>query len=114
VASALCDVLIGATLDDVARISAGAVAKLAGLDTPSTATRMVHFAKSAALSPFLGRAAYAGTGIVCVCFGISGDEIRNVIRTQCCRSVEDVKRHLPASQGCGTCRPEIQALLDAE
>ena len=113
-AAALCDVLVGAGVEDASRISAGAVARLGGSDVVTHAARTVHFAKSAALQPFLGRAAYAGTGITCVCFGVSTDEIRTIIRAHGCRTVDDVRRHLPATQGCGTCRPDVQALLDAE
>jgi bacterioferritin-associated ferredoxin len=111
-ASALCEVIIGATVADVSRISIPAVARLGGATTATQACRVVHFAKSAALTPFLGRSALAGNDITCVCFGIPTVEIRDVIRRHRLTTVSEVQEHLPAGSGCGTCRPEIQQLLD--
>ncbi len=112
VASQLCAALIGVAPEDATRTSATAIARLAGVPQGSAAARTVHYALSDALRPFLGRKARSGPGITCTCFGIETETIVETIRRHDLRTVEDVKRHLPASAGCGTCRPEIQDLLD--
>ena len=38
--------------------------------------------------------------------------LRDVIRRHRLTTVSEVQEHLPAGSGCGTCRPEIQQLLD--
>jgi len=111
IASALCDVMIGATVTEVSRISGAAIARLARVEETRPAVRTVHFAKSAALTPFLGRRACAGPDITCVCFGIATAAIRAVIAEHHLTTVAEVREHLPASAGCGTCRPEIERLL---
>jgi bacterioferritin-associated ferredoxin len=111
VASALCEVMVGATIREVSRISGAAIARLARVPESDPAVRTVHFAKSASLTPFLGRQATAGADITCVCFSIPTADIRSVIARHHLTTVDQVKEHLPASSGCGTCRPEIEQLL---
>lgn len=111
VASALCAAMLGATIADLARISVNAVARLGGVDEGSPAARTIFYAKCAALMPFLGRGVYAGTDVVCTCFSITRAAIREAIRAHRCTTVEQLKRHLPASSGCGTCRPDLEELL---
>jgi len=114
IAAALCEALVGATVQEAGRISANAMARLAQVPEGSAAARTVFFAKCASLMPFLGRAAYAGSGITCTCFGIETETIRRTIRKHRLKTVDDIRRHLPATSGCGTCRPEIVDLLDQE
>ncbi len=113
-AESLCTALIGLSAVEAAHVSTAQVAALGGLPPTSTLARLVHFAKSGALRPFLGRRARHGPGVTCTCFGIEASAIVATIRRHGLRTVEQVKQHLPASRGCGTCRPEIQRLLDDE
>ncbi|KQT54801.1 nitrate reductase [Aureimonas sp. Leaf454] len=52
--------------------------------------------------------------LVCSCFGVGADDIRRAIAGPDCRSVGDVGRHLKAGTNCGSCRSEIQGLIDAK
>ena len=49
--------------------------------------------------------------LVCACFGIGVNSITHAIATQGLTSVEAVGRALRAGTNCGSCRPEIGALL---
>ena len=51
--------------------------------------------------------------LVCACFGVGVNSIAQAIATQGLTSVEAVGRALRAGTNCGSCRPEIGALLQA-
>jgi NAD(P)H-nitrite reductase large subunit len=53
----------------------------------------------------------AGRGVVCYCFGRTGDEIRTLAARKGWRTVGEVSLHLLAGAGCTLCRPEIEAIL---
>jgi bacterioferritin-associated ferredoxin/NifU-like protein involved in Fe-S cluster formation len=114
VADALCAAIVGATLDDASRVSLLDVARMGGVAAATPAARLTHFAKSAALQPRLGRRARHGASLTCTCFQVPTAEIVATIRRHRVRTVEDLKAHLPVTTGCGTCRPDVQRLLDAE
>jgi bacterioferritin-associated ferredoxin/NifU-like protein involved in Fe-S cluster formation len=113
-AEALCAALAGTSLDDASRYSVLDVARLGGVGPTTPAAKIVHYAKSAALQPFFGRRARHGTQLTCTCFHVETAQIVDVIRRRGVRSVEELKRFLPATTGCGTCRPDVQRLIDAE
>jgi len=50
--------------------------------------------------------------LVCSCFGIGINQLLNAIAREGLISVDDVGRVLKAGTNCGSCRPEIQALLE--
>ncbi|KQT69709.1 MULTISPECIES: nitrate reductase [unclassified Aureimonas] len=52
--------------------------------------------------------------LVCSCFGVGADDIRRALAGPDCASVGDVGRHLKAGTNCGSCRSEIQGLIDAK
>jgi bacterioferritin-associated ferredoxin/NifU-like protein involved in Fe-S cluster formation len=112
VAEALCAALVGATFDDAARYSVIDVARLGAVDPTNPAAKLVHYAKSAALRPLLGRRARHGSSVTCTCFNVETHEIIDVIRRRRVKTVEELKRHLPATTGCGTCRPDVQRMID--
>jgi bacterioferritin-associated ferredoxin len=47
---------------------------------------------------------------VCCCLGVTDRSIRTAIRNGAC-SVEDIVRCSGAGSRCGSCKPEIQAML---
>jgi NifU-like protein len=49
--------------------------------------------------------------VVCKCFGISGKEIREVVKLNGLKTVEQVTHYTKAGGGCSTCHPEIQEIL---
>lgn len=112
VASRMCGALLGATLDQASALSIPDLAVLAGLPAAHPAVRTVHFAKSAALLPHLGRRARHGPAITCTCFHVATDAIRAAIRAHGLTTVEQVKDRTKAGCGCGSCRPDVQRLLD--
>ncbi len=110
-ASALCEVLHGATLPQACGISAASIARLARLADDSVGARFAHFAKSAALKPLLQRPEFAALSITCACFSVDEDTIRETARRVGARQVSDLQGHLPVTLGCGNCRPEVEAIL---
>lgn len=112
VASALCRALLGATIDQASALSIPDLARMTGLPERSVVVRTVHFAKSAALLPHLGRRARSGPEITCTCFQVETATIRAAILRHRLTTVEDVRRRTKAGTGCGTCRPDLQKLIE--
>lgn len=50
--------------------------------------------------------------IVCHCFGVTENKIRNAILTYNLRTVDEVTTYTKAGGGCGKCKDEIQKILD--
>ncbi len=50
--------------------------------------------------------------IVCACFGVGGNQITTAARSGC-RTVDAIGAALRAGTNCGSCRPEIRALVEA-
>ena len=111
VAERLCELLEGATIDEAARTSARALARLTGRGEDDPVPRQVAFALGAALTPFLGRRARYGSAMVCTCFSIEETVIRELTEQHRCSSVEELQEHVPVCMGCGTCRPDVQKLI---
>jgi len=112
VAEALCAALVGATIENAARETVLDVARRGGVAPTSPAARLVHFAKSAALRAVLGRRARHGPSVTCTCFHVETRDIAAAIRVHRIRTVEELQRRLPATTGCGTCRPDVQRMID--
>jgi assimilatory nitrate reductase catalytic subunit len=49
---------------------------------------------------------------VCACFGVGRNTLENAIREQGLASVEDIGKALQAGTNCGSCIPELKALLE--
>lgn len=49
--------------------------------------------------------------LICACFGVGANTILHGIATQNLVSVEDIGKALGAGTNCGSCRPELKALL---
>lgn len=113
VAEAMCVFLAGLTIDAASHVSILDVARIGAAPATNAATRTVHFAKSAALLPFLGRRARHGASLTCICFQIPTHELVAAIAKHRIRTVDELRAHLPATTGCGTCRPDVQRLIDA-
>lgn len=61
-----------------------------------------------------GRPASGSPGegpLVCACFGVGQARIRKTAKAQGLASVDDIGRALRAGTNCGSCRPEIRAIL---
>ena len=112
VASRVCGALLGTTLAQASAVTILDVARMGGVRERSPEARTVHFAKSAALLPLLGRSARDGVAITCTCYHVATEVIRAAIRDRGLGTVEQVKDATKACSGCGTCRPDVQRLLD--
>ncbi|MCE9636544.1 MAG: (2Fe-2S)-binding protein [Planctomycetes bacterium] len=111
VASKLCGAVLGATVFQASAVSIPDLALMAGLPLRDPAVRIVHFAKSAAMLPHLGRAAIAGPGITCTCFRVATATIVAAIERMGLRTADQVKDATNAGSGCGSCRPQVEGLI---
>jgi NifU-like protein len=50
--------------------------------------------------------------VVCTCFGVTEEEIERVIRENALTEVEQVTNYCKAGGGCGSCKGEIQRIID--
>lgn len=114
VASRVCEALLGRTVEGASRVTLLDVAALAGLPVRDAVVRTVHFAKSAALLPVLGRGARHGPEVTCTCFLVRTDAIRRSIRRHRIATFDGVRDRTKAGAGCGTCRPDVERLLAEE
>jgi assimilatory nitrate reductase catalytic subunit len=57
------------------------------------------------------QAAGTGGGIVCACFSVGKNSIIDAIREKHLGTTEEVGQCLKAGTNCGSCIPEIKALL---
>jgi assimilatory nitrate reductase catalytic subunit len=51
--------------------------------------------------------------VVCACFSVGINSIRQAIEQRQLHTVDEIGAALRAGTNCGSCRPEIQALIDA-
>jgi len=51
--------------------------------------------------------------LVCACFGVGEEAIREAMLRDGVNSVDAIGRHLKAGTNCGSCIPEIRALVAA-
>lgn len=113
-ASALCAALVGSTVDAAAALSLADVERITSLPRGNPVARTVHFAKSAAVQPLLRARGGGDRPVVCVCFHVTSATIRAAVREHRLTTVDEVRTLTRASAGCGTCRPDVQRLVDAE
>jgi NifU-like protein len=52
--------------------------------------------------------------LICACFGVSEEEIENVINENQAETIEKVGQACNAGTGCGSCRMLIQEIIDAK
>ncbi|MCU0238524.1 MAG: iron-sulfur cluster assembly scaffold protein [Pyrinomonadaceae bacterium] len=63
--------------------------------------------RSSQLEEFIGEKA-----LICTCFGVTEETIENVVLQNDCETVEEVSRICNAGNGCGSCQPLIQEIID--
>lgn len=114
--SALTEMLQGKTLEEAEKITNKDIADyLGGLpDQKMHCSVMGRDALLAAIKNF--REARGGTGekqenLVCVCFGVTRDEIKRVALENGLTTVEQITNYTKAGGGCGGCAHEIEGLL---
>lgn len=113
--SALTELVIGKTLDEALNISNKDIADfLGGLpEEKMHCSVMGQEALDAAISNYRGKAPapVPGERVVCKCFEVTEEKIRKVIIENRLTTVEEVTNYTKAGGGCGTCIPDIEAIL---
>lgn len=115
-ASALTEMIIGKHIDEVEKITNQDIAdELGGLpDQKMHCSVMGKEALEAALSSYRGESAHKKSRVVCQCFGVTEDLIREVVHHNKLKTVEEVTNYTKAGGGCGKCKEDIQKILNDE
>lgn len=117
-AGALTDMIIGKHIDEASKITNQDIAEfLGGLPEQKMHCSVLgKEALEAAIGNYNG-----GTEqirelgrIVCKCFGVTEEKIRQVIQTNNLNSISGVTNYCKAGGGCGKCHGDIQMILDSE
>jgi NifU-like protein len=112
--SVLTEMIKGKTLEEAEKITNQDIADyLGGLpEEKMHCSVMGKEALDAAIAYYRGEAQKEDReDIVCKCFGVTGEEIREVARLNGLKTVEQVTHYTKAGGGCTTCHPEIQEIL---
>ena len=113
--SALTEILKGKTLDEAEKITNQDIAEfLGGLPKEKMhCSVMGQEALEAAIASYKGEQKPAETEerIVCKCFDVSEEKIRRVAIENHLTTVEEISDFTKAGGGCGTCIPDIEAIL---
>jgi NifU-like protein len=116
--SVMTEMIKGLTLDEASKITnKDIVDKLGGLpDAKMHCSVMGMEALQAAIENYRsgkGKPQKKIEGkIVCTCFGVTDKEIEKVVIENNLETVEQVTNYCKAGGGCGSCRGEIQMLID--
>lgn len=117
-ASIMTEMIIGLTLDEASKITnKDIVDKLGGLPEQKMHCSVMGMeALQAAIENYnkgKGTETKKINGkIVCTCFGVTDKEIEKVVIENNLDSVEQVTNYCKAGGGCGSCRGEIQLIID--
>jgi NifU-like protein len=113
--SALTDIIKGKTLDEALTVTNQNIADyLGGLPKEKMhCSVMGREALEAAIANYRGeeRPVEAEEKIICKCFDVSEEKIRKVAIENHLTTVEEVTNYTKAGGGCGTCIPDIEAIL---
>ena len=74
-------------------------------DAPPQWSDLRRHGRRARASPFSGP-------VVCACFGVGLDAIREALASRKAASVEEIGIALRAGTKCGTCLPELRSIVD--
>lgn len=113
--SALTELIKGMTLDEASRVTNQDIALyLGGLPKEKMHCSVMGMeALEAAIADYKGERtpAAAGEKIICKCFEVSEEKIRRVAIENHLTTVEDITNYTKAGGGCGSCIPDIEAIL---
>jgi len=113
--SALTELVKGKTLDEALKVSNQEIAEfLGGLPSEKMhCSVMGQEALEAAIANYRGeeKPVEGEEKIICKCFEVSEDKIRKVAIENHLTTVEEVTNYTKAGGGCGSCIPDIEAIL---
>ncbi len=116
--SALTEMLVGKSVAEAAKLTnQDIVDYLGGLpEEKMHCSVMGAEALEAAIRSYRGQppAPVDEEKIVCKCFGITEDQIREAVRTNALLTVEDVTHYTKAGGGCGQCHDRILEIIEDE
>jgi NifU-like protein len=115
--SVLTEMIRGKTLDEALKITNRDIAEyLGGLpEQKMHCSVMGREALEAAIENYHGggRKKHQLEGkVVCTCFGVTDKEIERVVRENNLTSVEQVTNYCKAGGGCGSCKGEIEKIIE--
>ncbi|MBF0505357.1 MAG: Fe-S cluster assembly protein NifU [Nitrospirae bacterium] len=113
--SALTELVKGKTPDEALKLTNKDIADfLGGLpEEKMHCSVMGKEALEAAIANYRGFVPVpeAGQRLVCKCFDVTEEKLRKVIKENRLTTLEDVTNYTKAGGGCGTCIPDIEAIL---
>ncbi len=115
--SVLTELIKGMTLEEAEKISnQDIVRELGGLpEQKMHCSVMGHDALMTAIQNYRNKGRFAGEKkgtVVCTCFGVTDEEIKEVIRGNNLTTVEQVTNYCKAGGGCGGCGGEIEKIIE--
>jgi NifU-like protein len=113
--SILTEMIIGMPIDEARKITnKDIVDELGGLPPAKMhCSVMGHEALESAIANFYGETCVAEKKekIICQCFNVSEETIKEQIKTNNLKTVEEVTEYTKAGGGCGHCKSAIEAIL---
>lgn len=117
-ASILTEMLIGKTVQEAEKITNQDIADLLGglPEQKMHCSVMGREALEAAIADFKGEPVEKKMKgkIICGCFGVTDDKVREVIRENALDSVAEITNYTKAGGGCGKCKDDLQKILNEE
>lgn len=115
-ASALTELIIGKHIDEVEKVSNQDIADALGGLPPQKmhCSVMGHEALEDAIASYKGIKPEQKSRVVCQCFNVTEDLIREVVEHNKLKTVEEVTNFTKAGGACGKCIDDIQKILDEE
>jgi NifU-like protein len=117
-ASALTEMIKGKTIDEAMNITNDDIARfLGGLpEQKMHCSVMGREALESAIANYRGEKVveHQEVPVICKCFWIAEDKIREVIRENQLTTVEQITNYTKAGGGCGGCIPDLQNILEEE
>jgi len=115
--SVLTEMIKGMTLEEAEKVSNQDIVKeLGGLpEQKMHCSVMGHDALMAAITNYRNKGKFAGEKkgtVVCTCFGVTDEEIKEVIRSNDLTTVEQVTNYCKAGGGCGGCHGQIEKIIE--
>lgn len=117
-ASALTEMIIGKHIEEAEKLTNQDIADfLGGLpEQKMHCSVMGKEALEAAISSYQGEPIEkkVKSKVVCGCFGVTEDKIREVVREDALNTVAEITNYTKAGGGCGKCKGDLQKILDEE
>lgn len=115
--SVLTELIKGMTIEEAEKVSNQDIVKeLGGLpEQKMHCSVMGHDALIAAINNYRNKSGVAPAkkgAIVCTCFGVTDEEIKEVIRENDLTTVEEVTNYCKAGGGCGGCHGQIEKIIE--